>query len=397
MKGFFFFFWFFYFVNWCGSKPLKLEEIAVLAYDVLSLGNDFINSLISDDNFISVQGMINKLQKMMEELHNKLDYITQQLEDLLFLVSELPYKIAISQHIDKIRSCKTDFNNLFGNPNNTAALSIFKKCHNIVVSVRAIGRYLSGKASIGPYPFFEIYYEKDGYYRGQAIETMFRYLYTNFIDGCILIVAAERMVYNQTSALYRDECWKTFGEINSYMTKFYRKCMTKSCSSFLSQVSKLFQTYQIKNTSAALKILENNFPWFQFIVVESSTTASIVENNGTFVLNSKTFPIHGKIFHVFWTDFSVSFVKNMTTENQQFVNVTILICDFEDSSYGMNFSKRFYLEEKLISFVGYTSDPTMDTCEYSQELGGSPSLSSIRKLPNNFMIFIFACATLILR
>lgn len=154
MKGFFFFFWFFYFVNWCGGKPLKLEEIAVLAYDVLSLGNDFINSLISDDNFISVQGMINKLQKMMEELHNKLDYITQQLEDLLFLVSELPYKIAISQHIDKIRSCKTDFDNLLGNPNNTAALSIFKKCHNIVGSIRAIGRYLSGKASIGPYPFF---------------------------------------------------------------------------------------------------------------------------------------------------------------------------------------------------------------------------------------------------
>lgn len=153
MKGFFFFFWFFYFVNWCGSKPLKLEEIAVLAYDVLSLGNDFINSLISDDNFISVQGMINKLQKMMEELHNKLDYIKQQLEDLLFLVSELPYKIAISQHIDKIRSCKTDFNNLLGNPNNTAALSIFKKCHNIVGSVRAIGDIFLERLVLDHIPF----------------------------------------------------------------------------------------------------------------------------------------------------------------------------------------------------------------------------------------------------
>lgn len=136
---------------------------------------------------------------------------------------------------------------------------------------------------------------------------MFRYLYTNFIDGCTLAVAAERMLYNGTSTLYRDECWKTVEDINSYMRHFYRKCITNSCSSFLSQVTKLFQESEIRNVSAAYETLEKNFPWFQFLVIESSTSASIMKNNGTFVLNSKTFPVYEKTFHVFWTDFRCRF------------------------------------------------------------------------------------------
>lgn len=221
MQGLPFICWCLCLANCCVCKPLKFEDVAFLAYDVLSLGKDFIDSITSDDDFVKVQEMINKLRKSIKELHNKLNYISQQLEDLLFVINELPYKITLSQHIDKIRSCKTDFNNLLRNPNSTAARSIFEKCHEIISNVRAIGRFLSGQASIGPYPFFEIYHEKDGYYNGQAIETMFRYLYTNFIDGCTLAVAAERMLYNGTSTLYRDECWKTVEDINSYMRHFY--------------------------------------------------------------------------------------------------------------------------------------------------------------------------------
>lgn len=167
----------------------------------------------------------------MEELHNKPNYISQQLEDLIFviyngledlifvIINGLPYKITISQHIDKIQSCKTDFKNIWHNPNSTAARSIFEKCHKIIGNVRASGRYLSGQASIRPYPFFEIYHEKDGYYNGQAIGTMFRYtsiyLYTNFIGCALIAVAVERMVFNQTSALYRIECWKEVEDIYS--------------------------------------------------------------------------------------------------------------------------------------------------------------------------------------
>lgn len=59
-----------------------------------------------------------------------------------------------------------DFDNFLGNLNNIVVFSIFKKCYNIVGSIWVIGRYFFGKVSIGLYFFFEIYYEKDGYYRG---------------------------------------------------------------------------------------------------------------------------------------------------------------------------------------------------------------------------------------
>lgn len=167
----------------------------------------------------------------MEELHNKLNYISQQLEDLIFviyngledlifvIINGLPYKITISQHIDKIQSCKL-ISKTFGIIQIVQRLvASLKNVIKIIGNVRASGRYLSGQASIRPYPFFEIYHEKDGYYNGQAIGTMFRYtsiyLYTNFIGCALIAVAVERMVFNQTSALYRIECWKEVEDIYS--------------------------------------------------------------------------------------------------------------------------------------------------------------------------------------
>lgn len=106
MQGLHFICWCLCLANCCVCKPLKFEDVAFLAYDVLSLGKDFLDSITSDDDFVKVQEMINKLRKSMEELHNKLNYISQQLEDLLFVINELPYKITLSQHIDKIRTAK---------------------------------------------------------------------------------------------------------------------------------------------------------------------------------------------------------------------------------------------------------------------------------------------------
>ena len=159
------------------------------------------------------------------KLSDQMEDTTQQLKDLLFLLNEKSDNVTLSLHIENIQSCMTDYNNLLLNPNSAAARSNFLKCHKIIGDVRVIGRYLSGKATFGPYPLFEIhvYHKKDEYSKGQALETIFQYLYSNFIDGCNLVVATERMMFNHNSTLYRDECLKTARAINSYMTNLYRK------------------------------------------------------------------------------------------------------------------------------------------------------------------------------
>lgn len=190
------------------------------------------------------------------KLSDQMEDTTQHLMDLLYLIKEMPYKSTLSWHCDNIKSCANDFTYLLANPKSTAARSNFLECYKIIGDVRAIGRYLSGKATFGPYPFFEIYeYHKiDEYSKGQALETIFQYLYSNFIDGCNLVVATERMMFNHNSTLYRDECLNTVRDINSYMTDLYRKANVPLIvidSSF--QGDQIVKEPKIQNVSATHK------------------------------------------------------------------------------------------------------------------------------------------------
>lgn len=196
-----------------GGKGFKVKEVADLAFEVISLSIDFIDQLTSGDDSNTIQKSIKNLQSSVDKLHEKLDYTTQLVESLISLINEQPYKISISQHIEQIKSCKTDLENVLETPNSIAARENFRKCYVIMNNVRAIGGYLSGQAIIGLHPFFESYRHKDGYYNGYAIKTMFQYLYTHFVDGCTVVVTAERIQFNQTSTIYKDECWKTVSEI----------------------------------------------------------------------------------------------------------------------------------------------------------------------------------------
>lgn len=372
------------------SKALKVKEVAELAYNVISLSIDFIDKLTSSDDANKVEESIKSLQSSVDKLHDKLDYTTQLVENLINLINEQPYKISLSQHIEKIKSCKTDLENVLQTPTSNAARENFRKCYNIIDNVRAIGGYLSGQAIIGLHPFFELYQHKEGYYRGFAIKTMFQYLYTYFIDGCSVVVTAERIEFNQSSTLYRDECWKTVADINSYMKGFFRKCIMHSCSWFLPQATTLLKNPEIVNASSANNVLQNNFPWFQFFVLEFSTSDSNLNNIGTFLVNSETFSLQ-KTYRVFWTDSFVSFSQNRSTVKEQDLQIPISICNYEGSSYGINLSKQLYLEEKLFSFVAFTSNDTMDGCQYSQKSEDSSSASLPPKLS---MVFIFFSLTL---
>lgn len=378
----------------CG-EGLNVKEVAELAYDVITLSIDFIDKLNSNDDLEKVQESIKNLQNSVEELHDKLDYTTQLVEKLVNLINEQPYKISLSQHIEKIKSCKTDLENVIQQPSSPAARENFRKCDKIIDNVRAIGGYLSGQTILGLNSFFELYRQKEGHYRGLAIKAMFQYLYTHFIDGCTVVVTVERITFNESSKLYKDECWKMVADINSYMKSFYRKCISQSCSLFLSEATGLLKNPEIVNASSANNVLQDNFPWFQFFVLQTTTSNSTVKNNGTFLVNSKTFALH-KTYRVFWTDSFVTLDQNRSDENQQDIQIPISICDYEGSSYGMNLSKLLYLDEKLFSFVAFTSNNTMDACQYSQGSHGASSTSLPPKLTMVSMFFYLAFISLFL-
>lgn len=375
----------------CG-KSIKVKDVAALATNVIGMSIKFADQLSSGNDFEKMQESIKQLQSSVQKLQDKLDYTTQLVEHLIDLIKEQPYKISLSQHVEKIKSCKTDLENVLQSPTSTAAQENFQKCYNIIENVRAIGGYLSGYNIIGLPPFFELFRHKDGYYGGLAIKTMFQYLYSYFVDGCTVVVTAERIAFNRSSTLYKEGCLKKIEDINSYMEEFYRKCITRSCSWFHSQTTDLLNEPEIKDASSAYNALQDNFPWFQFLVIEHTGSDPAVLNYGTFHLISKTYKMQ-KTYQVFLTNSFQSFSDYNTTENEHLVNVTIKICEYEGSSNGMNLSKQVYLEEKLFSFVGFTSNYTLDACDYQQEYDRSSLASLPRKLPISELLVFIACVS----
>lgn len=94
---------------------------------------------------------------------------------------------------------------------------------------------------------------------------------------------------------------------------YFRKCITQSCYWFHSQTTELFKRPEVVDVSSANNALQNNFPWFQFLVIQSSASDSTVDNDGTFHINSKTIAVQ-KTYHIFWTDSFVRFSWVLRTE-----------------------------------------------------------------------------------
>lgn len=286
------------------------------------------------------------------------------MDDLIKITS---YYDSFQQDIKKIDRCVQDLRIVFNNPTDGVARKNFEKCYDDIRSADWIGRYLSGNRIIGLKPLFEYFYNEDGSCKGEDIEKIFRALYAKFVDRCIVISTAERMIHNNTSTIYRNECLGMNKNITDYMIHFYGKCIKLSCSSFHSRVSALFKNLEKVDSSTVYNVLQRNYPWLQFNVIEVWREEALVENNGTFYLNSGIFVVKNKIVLVFWTDVFVKFSKHRAIENQKYVNVTVSYRDFESWFLGMNLSYENPLETKRINAFGYTSDQTIDTCTYMSE------------------------------
>lgn len=366
-------------------KVFKVKEKSNLAYKVINLTLDFIDHLKFEgdpDKDERQQELINK----MDIMHDKFDYFQHMAE-------KQPYKIVLSRHINKIESCKIDHRNFLQQPTSIAAIENLKKCDDIILDARTLWRYLSGHSILGLKPIFE-YYTKDKSCNGLQINNMFQYLHTVFVDGCAIAVTNERIAFNQSSTLYRDECLQMVEDIEQYIRYFFDQCTNMSCSTFDEQVTQVLNGPEIVNTSTAITALEDNFPWYIFLAIESSSADSVIANNGTFALNSKTVVIEGICYHIFWTNFYVRFTKNKTSTNDTFVKVTISSCDYLGSSSGMNLSEKEYFNEKRKTFFGFTSNDTSDSCQYLHGSKGSSSASSVEKLSFVSMILIgFLCLT----
>lgn len=352
-------------------KTYLFKDIADYVYNVFTLGLDLGDRLESNEN---VKESINKLQEAIERVYSMLEYTNQQVEDLNRLIKVQSYYETVDKHIFEIERCIKNLRYVFDDPTDIVKRENFEKCYDIIANVQVIGDYLSGKAKFGSKPLFDYFYNEDGSCKGEDIDRIVRVLYANFFDGCIVTSTAERMKHGNSSTIYRDECWEMNKYISASMISFYGKCIKVSCSSFHSRVSALLKNLEKVNSTSptVYNVLRHNYPWLQFIVIEVGKKEAVVENNGTFFLNSGIFVVQNKIFLVFWTDVFVMFSKNRTNENQQNVNVTVSYRDFESWFLGMNLSYENPLVTKRISAFGYTSNQTIDTCKYFPVPDSSP-------------------------
>lgn len=344
-------------------KTKLFIDIAEYIYNLFTLGLDVADRLESNDQLEKIQESLNKLEEAMNRVHSMIEKV-DDLNDLIIVQS---YYDSSERQIQKINRCLKDLRYLFNDPMDVVARENLRKCYDIIINAEVIGGYLSGRHITGSKPLFEYFYNEDGSCKGEEIEKTFRALYAKFIDGCLVTSTAERMKHNNSSTLYRDECLGMNKNITDYMTNFYGKCIKLSCSSFHSRVSTLLKNLEKVDSSTVYSVLQRNYPWLQFNVIEVWREESLVENNGTFYLNSAIFVVKYKIFLVFWTDVFVKFSKHRAIENQKYVNITVSYRDFESWFLGMNLSYENPLETKRINAFGYTSHQTIDTCQYLPE------------------------------
>lgn len=366
------------------SKTNHLKDIAEFVYDVFTLGLDVSDRLESNAESEKVTESINELQKGITNIHSLLNFTKQLMEDVRHLITVQTYFESFRQHFDKVDSCVTDLQYVLNNPTDMVGRENFKECYNIMSSVRAIVKYIVKPIFLSK-PLFASFNNEDGSCKGEDIEKILRALIDKFSMGCIITMAAERMKHNNSSTIYKDECWEMNKNVSAYIRSLYEKCINSSCSSFHLRVVELLNNLERVDSSTVYNVLQSNYPWLQFIVIEVWGKEAIVENNGTFFLHSAMFVVRNKRFQIFWTDVFVMFSKNRTNEHQKYVNVTISYRDFESLFFGMNLSYENPLETKRINVFGYTSDQTIDTCKHLPGLDdpspAAPSAGNRLKTP----------------
>lgn len=136
------------------NKGLKVKKVAEIAIEVIQLSIEFSKEIISENNFDKIENSIAQLHNRLDNLYNKLEYTIEKVEELFDLIDQQTYKVSFTPHINRIKSCTTDFNTFLQKPNSTAARENFRKCYNIIEDVRAIFNSLSGHSIIGIRPFF---------------------------------------------------------------------------------------------------------------------------------------------------------------------------------------------------------------------------------------------------
>ncbi|XP_063413891.1 uncharacterized protein LOC134696164 [Mytilus trossulus] len=333
---------------------LTVVDIALQAYDVISFGVDFIEKYVLGDPY---SDSLQQLQRSIDLIHTKLDYLTDVVDRLLQLVKELPYTLRITEHVEKIKSCTTDMNNFFSRPTNAAALENLQKCYDIMVNVRAIGNYLSGGAIAGSPPLFDMYRQKEGTYHGETIKNMFTYLYTYFINGCAVVVTAEGSKYHGSSKFYQQECKAKVGAIQNYMKTFFSKCIREMCPHFISTATAKLS--EISDSTSAHLAMTDAFPWFQFLVLQTSTTNPNITEDGTFKMKSKNFA-GTQTFHLFWTDSFVRFKRQGTGAT---LDIAVDTNHLVNSYYG-NLDMTTNQQGSMTHFISFTTDTSIDHCNY---------------------------------
>lgn len=376
------------FATSCECKAKLFKEIAEYVYNLFTLGLDVADRLESNDQLEKIQESLNKLEDAMDSVKSMIEYTKDKVDDLNDLIKVRSYYDSFHQDILKIDRCVQDLRYVFNDPTNVVARENFEQCYDTIRSANGIGGSLSGNHIIGLKPLFEYFYNEDGSCKGEEIEKTFRALYAKFIDGCLVTSTAERMKHNNSSTLYRDECLGMNKNITDYMTNFYGKCSKLSCSSFHSRVSALLKNLEKVDSSTVYSVLQRNYPWLQLNVIEVWREESLVENNGTFYLNSGIFVVKNKIFLVFWTDVFVKFSKHRAIENQKYINITVSYRDFESWFLGMNLSYENPLETKRINAFGYTSHQTLDKCQYLPEPLVTPNSGNHLRTPSFMFVVV---------
>lgn len=237
---------------------------------------EIANSALSIFTTVSDLFQTSTERNELENLTRQIIFLKESVNNAISLLRSLAhdiFKLFLRVYINTIESCEIDYRTYMTNPTDAAKNNLLK-CHYIMQNVRPLGNYLRGEPIHENRRLFDFYIDEDGVCDGQAIESVLKNLFAEYVIGCNIAITIEYIENDGKSGHYANECEGTMSKIIKNTKHLYKDCARHSYKNFTSSVQTLFKNV---NALTSLKDLHANlsakYPWFEFIIIQMSKSS----------------------------------------------------------------------------------------------------------------------------
>ena len=271
-----------------------------LAIDLASYALDIYEMvhLTQPSEIEKLEKKVDSITSVVSNVFNKLQTIQTQIDNLYKLITLTYYQSIFIGDSSTIKSCYTDYSKFILDPFSDILQSRMNSCYSdarqSVRNVMTVSTVGSGVNN----PFLNYTRTTEGC-NGKELNYVWSYIFGIVTEGCISVIAAEQIIFGNTSFQRVADCNQYFDTLENVITSTYIECANQPCSdveSFIKSYSSGFT-----NSTTASDILVSLFPWYNITVIELTSVDKRGTTFGTLHISSMTLTVNSKHFMILWT------------------------------------------------------------------------------------------------